>query len=97
MAAGKFAMLCRQEGTGWLGSKDRRETSLEVSQAPPVIMMNWVGEIVVVVLVVVLVVVVIVVLVLVIVVLVVVLVDVVVVVLVVAGQGMYPHLSSYNH
>ena len=44
-------MLCRQEGTGWLGSKDRRETSVEVPQpeSPPIIMRNWVGETVVVV------------------------------------------------
>ena len=53
MAVGNLAKLSRQVGTGFLGSKDMRETLVSVPQfsLPPIIMMNWPGVVVVVVLV----------------------------------------------
>ena len=54
MEVGNFAKLSLQVGTGFLGSKDMRDTSVSIPQyplSPPTIMMNWSGDVVVVVLV----------------------------------------------
>ena len=53
MPFGNGSKFFRQAGTGLLGSKDMRETSVLVPQVspPPVIMMNWSEDVVVVVLV----------------------------------------------
>ena len=58
ISVGNDLRFSRQVGTGFVGSKDKSDTFFSLPQLPPIIMMNWVGEIVVLVVVVVVVVVV---------------------------------------
>ena len=60
ISVGNDLRFSRQVGTGFVGSKDKSDTFFPLPQLPlpPIIMMNWVGEIVVLVVVVVVVVVV---------------------------------------
>ena len=57
ISVGNEFRFSRQVGTGFVGSKDKSDTFLPLPHLPPIIMMNWVGEIVVLVVVVVVVVV----------------------------------------